>query len=266
MTQSVKLMLEYMYAWIMEYYPLEQTEQALRVLKLIRWYGETSIIQNSQYIVSYEYDTLYSKLNTGECLIPNDLDKDSNDTMYIDKHLGIIRNNPAYVGNTNDIDAYVTFYIDNKKNSTFTFSLSNTIGSVNIYINDALVDTVSQSALNLTYKLPYTGDTNVVKIVKTAANNLNNKFFIGNIKVPNCTYKELNIEYDPTLKAGNKPLSDIAYKMVAYANIYEDREAIYEILRKSNLGNSEIYKHLLDYWNNHHSYKEKGKRLTIKEI
>lgn len=266
MTQSVKLMLEYMYAWIMEYYPIEQTEQALRVLKLIRWYGETSIIQNSQYIVSFEYDALYSKLNTGECLIPNDLDKDSNDTMYVDKYLGVIRNNPAYVGNTDNIDAYVTFYINNRKNTTFTFSLSNTVGSVNIYINDELVDTVSQSTLNLTYKLPYTGETNIVKIVKPAAHNLNETFFIGNIIVPNCTFKELNIEYDPTLKAGNKPLSDIAYKMVAYANIYEDREEIYEILRKSNLGNNEIYRCLLDYWNNHHSYKEKGKRLTIKEI
>lgn len=261
MVQSVKLMLEYLYAWILEYFPLEEVEQALRVFRLIRWYGETSIIQNSQYIVSYEYDTLESKLNTGTCLIPNDLD--TQDTMYIDATLGVIRNNPVYINNG---PAYVTFEINNRKNSTFTFSLSNTVGSVNIYINDVLVDTVSKSALNLTYELPYTGDTNVVKIEKLASHNLNGTFYIGNIKVPNCTFKELSIEFDPNLKAGNKPLNEIARKMISYANLYEDREAAYEIIRKGNLGVGEIYKHLTEYWKLHHQDKIKGKRLTIKEV
>jgi hypothetical protein len=263
MTQSVKLMLEYLYAWIMEYFPLEQVEQALRVFRLIRWYGETSIIRNSQYIVSYEYDTLESKLNTGNCMIPNDLD--AQDTMYVDAALGIIRNNPIYIGDglTN---AYVTFEVNNRKNSTFTFSLSNTVGSVNIYINDTLVDTVSKSALNLTYELPYTGDANIVKIEKLASHNLNGTFYIGNIKVPNCTFKELSIEFDPNLKAGNKPLNEIAQKMIAYANMYEDKEAIYEIIRKGNLGVGEIYKKLTEYWKLHHQDKTKGKRLTIKEV
>lgn len=261
MVQSVKTMLEYLYAWIMEYFPLEEIEQALRVFRLIRWYGETSIIQNSQYIVSYEYDTLESKLNTGTCLIPNDLD--TQDTMYVDATLGVIRNNPTYI---NSGPAYVTFEVNNRKNSTFTFSLSNTVGSVNIYINDVLVDTISKSALNLTYELPYTGDTNVVKIEKPAAHNLNGTFYIGNIKVPNCTFKELSIEFDPNLKAGNKPLNEIARKMISYANLYEDREAAYEIIRKGNLGVGEIYKRLTEYWELHHQDKTKGKRLTIKEV
>lgn len=261
MTQSVKLMLEYLYSWIFIYFPLEKVEQALRVFRLIRWYGETSIIQNSQYIVSYEYDTLESKLNTGTCLIPNDLD--TQDTMYVDAALGVIRNNPAHINNG---PAYVTFEVNNKKNSTFTFSLSNTIGSVNVYINDVLVDIVSKSALNLTYDLPYTGDTNVVKIEKPAAHNLNSTFYIGNIKVPCCTFKELSIEFDPNLKAGNKPLNEIAKKMISYANLYEDKDAAYEIIRKGNLGVEGIQKQLQEYWKLHHQNKTKGKRLTIKEI
>ena len=262
MVQSVNLMLEYMYSWIMEYFPVDEIEQALRVFKLIRWYGETSIIQNSQYIVTYEYGTLESKLNTGTCLIPNDLD--TNDTMYIDVRLGVIRNNPSYI-NTNT-GAYVTFEVDNKKNTTFTFSLSNTVGSVNIYINDVLVDTVSRSALNLTYELPYTGEPNIVKIEKIASHNLNGNFYIGNIKIPNTTFKDLSIEFDPTLKAGNKPLNEIAKKMIYFANLHEDREEAYEFIRKGNLGVGEIYKRLMEYWEIHHKGKNKGKRLTIKEV
>lgn len=262
MTQSVKLMLEYLYSWIMEYFPVDRIEQALRVFRLIRWYGESSIIQNSQYIVSYEYDTLESKLNTGTCMIPNDLDV--NDTMYVDAHLGVIRNNPVYINS--GTGAYVTFEIDNRKNTTFTFSLSNTVGSVNIYINDILVDTISKSALNLTYELPYTGDTNVVKIEKIASHNLNGTFFIGNIKIPNTTFKNLSIEFDPVLKAGNKPLNEIAKKMIYFANLHDNREEMYEIIRKGNLGIEETYKKLTEYWELHHSGKTKGKRLTIKEI
>ncbi|MBQ8044704.1 MAG: hypothetical protein IJ272_11295 [Clostridia bacterium] len=262
MVQSVKSMLEYLYTWIMEYFPIEELEQALRVFKLIRWYGESSIIQNSQYVISYEYGILESKLNTGACLIPNDLE--TNDTMYVDAKLGVIRNNPTYVNQ--GVGAYVTFEINNKKNTTFTFSLSNTVGSVYIYINDVLVDTVSKSALNLTYELPYTGDTNIVKIEKTASHNLNGNFYIGNIKVPNCTFKNLSIEFDPTLKAGNKPLNEIAKKMIAYANLYENREEVYEIIQKGNLGIEDIYKRLTEYWELHHQNKTKGKRLTIKEV
>ena len=262
MVQSVKLMLEYLYSWIMEYFPLEKIEQALRVFKLIRWYGESSIIQNSQYIVSYEYGTLESKLNTGSCMIPNNIGPD-NSTMLIDSKLGVIKNNPELLQVSN---AYVEFYVNNKKNTTFTFSLSNTVGSVNIYINDVLVDTVSRSTINLTYELSYTGDINVVKIEKEKAHNLNATFYIGNIKVPNGTFKELSIDFDPTLKAGNKPLNEIARKMIAVANLYDNRNEAYETILKGNLGMNELYKKLTEYWELHHQGKTKGKRLTIKEV
>lgn len=264
MVQSVKKMLEYLYAWIMIYFPPDELEQALRVFKLIRWYGESAIIQNSQYIVSYEYDTLESKLTTGTCAIPNNLDPTINDSMIIDASLGVIKNNPIYIG-TNQ-DAYVEFYIDNRKNTSITFSLSNTVGSVNIYINDVLVDVISHSTLNMTYQIPYTGDVNVVKIEKPASHNLNQYFYIGNIKVPELSFKDLSIEFDATLKMGNKPLDEIAKKMIQYANLYDDFKDAYNNIKRSNLGIQETYKKMLEYWNLHHQGKTKGKRLTIKEV
>lgn len=267
MQQSVNQILEYLFSWIIEYFPLEKQEQAFRVFKLIRWYGETAIIRNSQYIISYEYDTLYSKLTSGKCLIPNDLKDDNipenhNETMFVDAKLGVIRNNPIFLNN----DCSVSFFIDNKKNTTISFSLVNTVGSVNIYINDDLIDIQSKSSLNLIYEIPYTGDTNIIKIEKTSINNINNMFYIGNIKVANMSFKDLKIEFDPQLRAGNKPLNEIAMKIIQYANLREDRDKAYEECLKSNLGISEMYKKMLDYWNLHHQKKIKGKRLTIKQI
>lgn len=262
MVQSVKKILEYLYSWIMIYFPPDEIEQALRVFKLIRWYGESAIIQNSQYIVSYEYDTLESKLTTGTCAIPNNLGP-GNDSMIIDASLGVIKNNPIYIGTG---PAYVEFYIDSHKNTSITFSLSNTVGSVNIYINDVLVDIVSHSTLNLTYQIPYTGDVNVVKIEKLTTHNLNQYFYIGNIKVPELSFKDLSIEFDPTIKMGNKPLDEIAKKMMQYANLYDDIQEMYYNIRRSNIGIQETYSKMIEYWNLHHQNKTKGKRLTIKEV
>ena len=268
MTQSVSKMLDYLYTWIMLYYPEERIEEALRVFRQIRWYGEMAIIQNSQYIISYEYEDLKSKLNTGRCAIPNDIDPDengnvSNPTMIVDATNAVIRNNPAYIGIS---EARVQFTIDIKKNTTFSFSLINTIGSVNIYIDGVLVDTVSTSKLNLTYPLNFTGRPIVVDIIKTKQNNLNQMFCIGNIIVAKGTFKDLSIEFDPTLKAGNKPLDEIAKKMIQYANEHDNVTVAYENILKANVGISETYKRMVEYWEIHHQNKSKGKRLTIKQV
>ena len=135
-----------------------------------------------------------------------------------------------------------------------------------VYINDNLVDTVSRSTINLTYELPCVGEPNVIKIEKLANHNLNSVFYIGNIKVPNCTFKDLSIEFDATLKTGNKSLNEIAKKMIAYANLHDNRDEVLEIIQKGNLGIEETYKKISEYWELHHQDKSKGKRLTIKQI
>ena len=269
MVQAVKTMLDYLYSWIMEYFPTDKIEQALRVFKLIRWYGESAIIQNSQYIISYEYDTLESKLTTGKCLIPSDMDPDvnnyvANQTMIVDASLGVIKPNPVFL---NVSEAHVEFYIKHKKNTSFTFSLSNTVGSVNIYINGNLVDTVSTSKLNLTYQLPYQGnDMTTVRIEKDANSNKSPIFYIGHIVIPNASFKDLSIEFDPVLRAGNKPLDEIAKKIISCANLYDNRDEMYATMTKNNLGLSETYHMMSEYWKLHHQNKTKGKRLTIKEV
>jgi hypothetical protein len=233
-------------------------DQALRVFRQIRWYSESAIIRNSQYIVSYEYDTLRSNLHKGSCDIPNDLD--ANPTMYITQ--GVIRNNPAYIGQ----EASVTFTIETQKNTWFRFSLTNQLGTVKVYVNDVLVGMYPRSQIGITIELPYTTGTNCVKIVKEANHNIDSNFYIGNIEVPEASFKDLTIKFDPVLRAGNKPLNEVAKKLIAFANLHANRNEMYQVARRSNVGISETYKKMNEYWKNHHQNKSKGKRLTIKQV
>ena len=65
---------------------------------------------------------------------------------------------------------------------------------------------------------------------------------------------------------GNKPLDEIAKKMIKYANLYDDVNIAYYQIMKGNLSVSEAYKLIKQYWDLHHQNKTKGKRLTIKQI
>jgi hypothetical protein len=184
--------------------------------------------------------------------------------MYIDSTPGVcaIRNNEAYI---NADKAYVEFYLDIHASTTFRFDLINTVGSVNIYIDNVKVDTISKSQIGAIYELTYTGETVTVRIEKTRENNKNKYFYICNIQVANESFKELSIDFDPKLRAGNKPMDEIAKKMIAYANLYDDIEEAYNHIRKTNLGVSITFDQMLTYWNEHHQDKIKGKRLTIKK-
>ena len=263
MVQSTKKMLEYLYTWIDMYYPVEKMQQALRVFRQIRWFSESAIIKNSQYIISYEYDTLKSNLHTGECHIPNDLDAVTNPTMYIDQPNAVIRNDKTLLGS----DAHVTFEIDCAKNTYMKFDLFTEYGkgSALIYLNDVLVRVCTSVSLGVIVQIPYTGDVNRVTIIKPGTSNIGD-FYIGNISVPNASFKNLSIEFDPVLRAGNKPLEEVAQKMIAYANLCLNKNEMYAVLRRSNLGFAETYKQMSDYWKFHHQDKTKGKRLTIKQV
>lgn len=255
MAKSTGLMLEYLYAWIMTYVPDEYQEQALRVLKMIRWYGEASIIQNSQYIVTYELEDLKSNLHTGECDIP-----------YLKHNMVISKEDAVFMPEQINEDSWVEFYARNTKETTISFSIISTVGTVFIYINNKLVDTITGTARNLTYKLEYVYPQNVIRIEKPKDHNRNKEFFVGYVTIKDGAAGHLKMEYDPKLKAGNKPLDEIAQKMIAYANLYENNQEVLDMLRKGNLGVSETYKRLQEYWDLHHNDKLKGKRLTIKEV
>lgn len=256
MVDSLKLMLDYMYAFIVTNYSgSEYLEPALRVFRQIRWFGETSVMHNAQYKISCEYEDLKSNLQTGNCMIKNELSR-----FFIDKTLKVISVEPTSIGQ----EAYIKLYASNKEDSQITFSISLTGGNVDVYINDLHVDTIYSNHASISYNLPATDTENEIILKRSASNNLGH-CYVGNIIIKNGAYKNLSIEYDPELKAGNMPLNDIVNKMVILANMYEDEKEAFEQFRKGNLAISELYKRLEKYWEFHHENKIKGKRLTIKE-
>ena len=256
MVDSLKLMLDYMYSYIVTTYSgSEYLEPALRVFRQIRWFGETSVMHNAQYKITCEYEDLKSNLQTGECMIKNQLSG-----FYVDTNLKVLSNESTSIGH----EAYIKLYASNREDSQITFSVSFTGGAIDVYINGLLVDTIYSNHSLISYDLPATDDENEIILKRSASNNIG-YCYIGNIIIKKGTYKNLNIEYDPELKAGNMPLNDIVNKMVILANMYDDEQEAFNKFREGNLAVSELYKRLENYWELHHANKIKGKRLTIKE-
>ena len=102
--------------------------------------------------------------------------------------------------------------------------------------------------------------------MKEANHNLDANFYIGYIEIPNASFKELSITYDPVLRAGNKPIDEVAKKLIAFANLHDNRNEMYEVAKRVNVGATEVIKKLNEYWKIHHMNQTKGKRLTIKQV
>lgn len=256
MVASLKLMLDYIYSYIiLSYSGTEYLEPALRVFRQIRWFGETSVMHNAQYKITCEYEDLKSNLQTGECQIKNELSG-----FYVNTALKVLSTISTSIGN----EAYIKLYAYNREDSKISFSVSFSGGNVDVYINDNYIDTIYSNHSFISYELPATDTENIIVLKRSASNNTG-FCYVGNIIIEKGMYKNLSIEYDPDLRAGNMPLNDVVNKMVILANMYDNEAEVFEQFRKGNLAISELYKKLENYWELHHANKEKGKRLTIKE-
>ena len=256
MHEASRLMLEYIYSWIILYYPPENLEQALRVFRQIRWFSECAVINNSQYIIRGEWTDL-KMLD-----IPNDLE--DNDTMYYDEKLFAIRNTPESYNPNTRTEASVEFHYTVWKDTFVTFSVLVQSGSMNLYIDDVLVDTISTTRRFNKYPVKFTGEETTIRFEKTAENNVDN-FLIADVRLKDMQFGNLEVEFDPKLKAGNKALSLVADKMIKWADVYDDVAEAYEELQKKNIGIAVTVDMMKEYLELHHKNKNKGKRLTIKK-
>lgn len=269
--QSAKKILDYLYVWILMSFAEEDIPEALRVFRQVRWYLERGIIECSEYYITYEPGLLTSgKLDTTDIGIPNDLLPPDpsivqNNTMYVDTNRHVIANDPARLKQ----EAHITFYIDNHKDVTISFSL-HTFTPVYIILNkntdteDILEVITLPTTGKMVYNIPYTGDVNTFTIEKLGADNNDNDFFIGNIVITDMGHDgELTINFNPKIQ-GNKVLNHVSQKVIAYMNLYNDNEELMRHLVSGNAHLSEVYEHLLEYWDLHWQNKDKGKRLTIK--
>lgn len=270
--QSAKKILDYLYAWIFMNFSEEDIPEALRTFRLVRWYLERGIIETSEYCITVNPKPLTSgPMNTTQLNIPTDLyptdGSTPNNTMYVDPSIHVIRNNQNMLHH----EAHLTIYIDNKKETLISFSL-HTLTPVYIILNEGLdneqtIDSITiPTTGKMVYNIPYTGDVNTFTIKKLGVDNNDNEFYIGNISIDDLDYKnaDLDIEFNPSKVQGNKVLNYVSQKVIAYANLLIENEVTIGELVKGNIHLSEVYEHLVEYWNLHHQNKDKGKRLTIK--
>ena len=263
--QSAKKILDYLYADLLVKFPEKDLPEAFRVFRQIRWYLEQSIIQDSEYYITYVPGNLESgPMNTSELNMPTSLTNSDNDyekseSMYIDTDNHVIRNNPDMLNKP----AYINFYIENEFETTISFSL-NTFTPVYIKINGEIIEKHLSFNGKLVYNIPYTEEMNTFTIEKLSADNTDIYFFIGNIKIANMGKDgELTINFEPKLW-GNKVLNNVSKRILTYINLYEDNEEIIKAVLKGNAHLSDVYDKLVEYWELHWQNKDKGKRLTIK--
>lgn len=264
MHEASNAMLEYIYSWIILYYPTENLEQAMRVFRQIRWFSECAVLNNSQYIISGDWVDL-KMLD-----IPNNLD--DNDTMYYDESTFSIRNTKESLGTkdpeTGEIvgrtEASVEFTFKVWKDTILTFSVLTRYGTMELYIDDELIDTISSTRRFNSYPVKFTDEEVTIRFVKTAENNVGD-FLLADIRLKDQKFGELEVQFDPKLKAGNKAINTVADKMAKWANVYDDAAEALTELQKKNIGIAVTVDMMKDYLELHHKNKTKGKRLTIKK-
>jgi hypothetical protein len=254
MRDSVGKMLEFMDAYINLEIPTPLIPQAQRILRLMRWYGEASILKHAEYKIKYTYDPLKSDLFTGTCKIPNTMDN-----MMVDTIKYTIKN--VITGS----DAWVEFEIENPVPTKISFTSYITDGELSIFINGVLIDTVTVSPFKAEYDLvkPPAGDKNKVKLFYHSDNN--GIINIANVVISDMFYSDLTTEYSPKVGSGNKVLDDFVKRIAVYADLYQNNANFMEDTINGNLAITDLVDKLRTYFELHHEKKRKGKRKTIKK-
>lgn len=253
MRDAVAKMLEFTEAYIELQIPTPLMEQAYRILRLIRWYGEASIMKNSQYKITYEYGPLNSGLETGECKIPNTMDN-----MMVDTSGFTITN--SVTGR----DANIEFEIDNPVDTEILFKTYITNGYIEVFINDISVlhteDRIYEHNYNLK-KIPI--GKNKVKVFYHS--DFNGIINIAAITINNMVRSNVFTEYYPVIGSGNKILDDFIKNISVYADLYTNNSKFIQDMINGNLAITDLIDRLETYFELHHNKKSKGKRRTIKK-
>ncbi|URZ09242.1 hypothetical protein [Clostridium felsineum] len=249
MRQAVTKMLDYLNEYINYNIPEPLLPAAKRVLRLIRWYGEVSILKNAQYKIHIIYAPLKSDLNKGSCNIPNTMNN-----MFVNSIMYSIQNTDT------TSDAWIEFTLDNPVSTTFTFNLYMTSGTLEIYLNDKLINTIETSEA---VEFPLDVGNNTVKLM---FNNKNNgSINLANICVKDYIYSDIVTEYEPYMGSGNKVLDELTKRVAVYADVYSKNANFVQATINGNLAVAELVNKLSEYFALHHEKKNKGKRLTIKK-
>lgn len=239
---GIEKMLKYMEIYIEYRMPVNLQEKAWRCYQLFRWYGEATIIKNSTYKVTFKYKPWKSNLYTGTISCPHNLEN--------------VIINTGYVLENTANNAVVELQQEVKREGFIQCDIRLLSGEVNIFINDIKVKTLDRS---LRVELPIEEGP-----LKVRFEFKGDMFKLGNIIIDNCEFDDIVTEYNFEPGKANLGADLITkricnYFMVTEENFDSIKEGIQGALSLRDLSNR-----LLEYYEDHHKGKDKGKRLTVK--
>lgn len=228
-------------------------KHALRVLRLFRWYSEFSINKYSKYQLIFNYSPLKSNIHKGDCEIPYELNN-----MYINNTMYTICN--SILGKGCSCKFKVKVPID----TYFKCSIYLQNGYCDIYLNDTYIKSVNTKGKNdIKLDLLVNDNVNIIDIRYYPIDN--SLINITNAIINDYYYKDYQVKYIPVIGNGNATLNDLINNVGIYSELLANNQEAIEEFKKHNYFISDVIERMKNYYEIHHSNKNKGKRLTIKK-
>jgi len=249
--QAVEKMLDYMEIFVEYRIPGPLEQQAGRILRMFRWYGEAAIMRNAEYRIVMDYEPIKSDLHKGTMGIPGHLENlELKTTEYV-----LSMMNRA-------LPATVVLELDAPVDTLLTFGCYFQTGEVKVLINDELLGTETKSNNKSTWPVPKGPCTVRIEYHHSEPFGL---IAFGNLVVKDYVYRSLHTEYSPKVGTGNTALNEIVRRTTDYFFTLDANEAFVQQVTEGNLAIADLVKELTEYYSQHHANKHKGKRLTIKK-
>ena len=251
MKMATNRMLEYIASYMNLTMPEVNKKQCARIYRLIRWYCETAVINNSTYLITSHYKELDADIYSGNIKFKN-----STPNMFING-LGALTNKVT------GENCYVEFYLDNPVDTEFEVFIGVVKGICNIYINDEIVDTFKNTNVKNTYDIEK--GKNIIKIELNCYDNSNGNIYITKFTVKELVFTHTTTEYRPQIGSGNRILDEVIKRASSVAQVLPNTQEYIQNCINGNMALTFTIEKLYEYFELHHSKKSKGKRLTIKK-
>jgi hypothetical protein len=239
---GINKLLKYLEIFIEYRLPKSMHKEAYRCFQMIRWYGEQTIIELSQYKIKFKYGPWKSNLHTKE--------------INCDHELENVIINEGYVLQNIDTTGFVSLNLDVKEEGFITAALR-LKGNVSVYINNQRVKEYNKSSkINIPIEK---GNLNL-KIMFDAE-----LFKLGNIIIDNCQFEDIVTTYEYSPGQANYGADKIMKRISAYYMVTKENFKEMENYLQGAISLRELSNKLISYYNLHHVNKQKGKRKIIKK-
>lgn len=249
---AVAKMLDYLEIFIYYRIPEQLHEQAFRIMRMIRWFGESAIIKTSKYKIKLEYEDYRIPLKQGYIGLTHKLEN-----AVIDKSKAKITN--EFIGHNSTVE----LIIDNKVDTEVTSMVIANKGKMNIYVNDEFISEHTG----------YTREVSIPILEENSPNKVTFSFITGdeygtfnlaNMFIKEHSYKDVKTVFEPNPGSGSMIINELIKKTMCYNITVSENKELIDNMVNNNLALGELVYKLTDYFNIHHANKHKYQKINPK--